>query len=153
MRYKYRIIEMLSDAPEDIKAMTVSELLEVCAKEVAEAKKEEDEANEKVCSEFKDSYIKIIDEESIFGVETKYIHIKTIEPGSMTTEWKRCYNVSGTKIRFSDNDYGIRELESVRCSDSMMAEELNSAERITEEDFKEARYQLEVIEGVIKKIR
>jgi len=148
------VLNLLKNAPEDIRALNVGELIDKAQKwSDDEQKKEEEECN-KVCNEFEDSYIKIVDEDGLFGMpETKYIHINKLIKGSMTTEWERTFNISGIQIRFSEHDYGLRELDIESCRDSMTAKDMQAAERISESDFEEARYQLEIIEGVIKKVR
>jgi len=83
MRNKSRILEMLKDAPEDIKKLTVAELIERLTKDQEKTNKEELHANNKVIEEFTGVYIKIRDEDAAFGVYVDYIRINENKNASL----------------------------------------------------------------------
>jgi len=148
MKNKSRIWRMLKDAPEDIKSITVAQLVDKFGKELEAERKAKLSNDDKVCSDFTGVYIKVRDEDATFGLDVDYIRIDSIKPGSMDTEWEQLYDVIGEKVQFSNIKNALRD-----CNDNMSADELYGAEVITKEIFDHAKTQLELANEIIDKIK
>lgn len=152
MRNRRRIVEMLKDAPEDIKAMTVAELIEKFSKEIELDEKAELDENNKVIKSFTGVYIKFKEDNGNFGLDVDYIRIDKIKTGSKDTDWNQLFDIKGEKVQFSNICNAVRELNYGAYS-SMSTDELMGAEVITKEDYEHAKLQLEKANEIIEKAK
>jgi len=150
--HKGRIIELFKNAPEDVLSLTVSQLLEKLQKDVDQERKEQKDKEGAICGRFKGQYIKLRDEDGIFGnLEVEYIFIEDIEPGSFTTDHERSYNIKGLSISFWGGHASYREMKMGDCHDSKVFKELDEAIIISKEDFDNAKSKHDEIIEIIKK--
>lgn len=151
---KYRLLKALESVPDEMGSMSVSDLKNKIKKEVEFQKSEQDKAEKEVCDKYSGKYIKEYNEDGLFGrLEVKYIRIDEIKPGSMTTDWQRCYDIKGEVISFSGNYYGIREMNPGHASDSMTKYELDSCKIITEDQYNEAVRKYSDINEIVNQIQ
>lgn len=136
--HKSRIIELFKNAPEEIKSMKVSDLLDKLQKDVDEENKVQLELESSICEKFKGKYLKVFTKDGLFGHhDIDYIFIKNIGPGSYDTNYERGYHISGDVFHVSKNHFVKRELKWGHASDDMTVKELESAVIITKEEFDE----------------
>ena len=148
-----RIIEILGQLDSKQKKMTVEQLLKNAEEGYTKQKDEEVIFYETLWREFNDSYIKVKDTDGAFGPESNYYYIKDLKPGSLTTEYKRLFNITGRIICFSDMTLYSRDMDLQSLKNSVSAEYLRSAEKISEEEFYEAQEEFEKIQTIIIKMR
>ena len=146
------MLKALEGATDEVKRLTVGELTTKLRAEVAQEKSLQDDAEIAVCEKFNGKYIKLHCDDSLFGEETMYIHIEDIKSGSLTDQYKRCYEIKGNVITFSRCITSSRRMKMGNVSDSKSAEELESATIITKEDYDHAMEKLKIIEGIINKM-
>lgn len=147
-RDEYIMLRALKNAPESIKSMTVGDYVKTLAKKAQAEQKDVDKYNDAICKEFKGTYIKTKIIKGTFGNETKYFHIKDIEPGAMTNQYKRLFNLTGQKVLFSKAFTSVKELKPDDSYDYMDADDLRGAEKITQEEYEAAKAKCEEIESL-----
>jgi len=152
-RDKFIVLRALKSASEDIKSMTVRELIDKLSKTHQEEKEKEEKENERICKEFRGSYLKFKIVDGTFGDETKYIYIEDIKPGSMTADYERLFDIKGQRINFSDVITSHVEMKMGDTRDSMLGEALERGEKISKEDFEQAKKECEKIRGLIDKMK
>lgn len=148
-----RLLELLKQAPEDIRSLTVEELIDRLQVEVNAQKKERDDADKAICEKFNGTYIKFSDPDGLFGEEMTYMSIESIKPGTYTTDWERVFFIEGTRIFFSNGFTGARPIKPSDAGDSMEEYRLNDATIITKKEFDEALAQCEQVNSLIDKMR
>ena len=151
-RDKFTILRALKNAPEDIKSMTVGQLIDKISKEQSEIENADKEECKKVCEEFKGAYIKVLIKDGTFGPESQYMYIKDIQSGSMTTEYERLFDINGKRISFSRLLSSCRDMKFGCVNDLFTADQLRCAEKISKEDFEYAERQSESMEKIINEM-
>lgn len=141
MTHKSRIVELLKKAPDDIKSMTVQEMLDKFENEIQEDNLKLEEHEKSVCDEFRGAYLCIKKDCNLFGSTTDYMFIKDIKPGSLTTEFNRTYELEGDIISFSPKFVNSRKFKPGDVYDSITESELREAISIDETKFDIAHQQ------------
>jgi len=148
----HRLLEMLKKVPEDIKSLTVDELIARLKKESDAQKKERKEADKAICDKFSGKCIKFSKPSGLFGAETIYVQIDSIKPKTYTTGWERVFSIGGQRIIFSHAFTGVRELNPSDVRDSMEESSLNKASIITQEEFDAANNHCNLVKSMLDKM-
>ena len=152
--HKSRIIELFKNAPDEIKSLTVAQLLERFQIEVDAEREEQSKLEATICDRFRGKYLKFRDENGPFdSLKVEYIFIEDIKPGSLTTEHKRSYDLSGKRVLFWNNHASYKDLEMGHVYDSKMGKELEEATIISKEEFDSAKEKYDEITEIIKNIK
>jgi hypothetical protein len=138
IRDKYSIIRALENAPEEIQSMEVGAFVSMLIKERDEQKESVKAENEKVCKEFKGTFLKLEKIKGIIGKKTEYIHIEDIEAGGLTDNYETVFYLSGKRISFSLLGANVNDLVSGDAGDSKTENQLRMAEVISEEEYQNA---------------
>jgi len=151
---KHRVLQALEGIPEELGSMSIDDAKDMLKTELDEEKSKQDKIEKAVCDKYVGKFIKKFDEKGLFGkIEVEYIRIDEIKPGSMTTEWNRCYDIKGEVVNFAGHFHGMRNMEPGHASDSMTESQLNSCEIITEDQYNEAVKKHAEIEKIIKQMQ
>lgn len=116
-------------------SLTVGELVSQLEFESNAALRTEQNIIEQVKNEFKDTYLRQIDKDGIFGKTLHLYHIQEIPSTGRDTGYNILYNIKGTKLVFSPKDTYLIELTPEWVDSSFSESELRLMKRITKEDY------------------
>lgn len=124
------------------KNLTIQELIEKLESEQDQIKKEEQARIDSYRIKYKESYLKEIDEDSIFGKTLNVYYIMRLEGTGKTTDYETFHHISGNKLSFSPKDINFRGLDPQRVRDTFTEKQLDSMQVITKEEYKnyESKY-------------
>jgi hypothetical protein len=129
-----RLIQHLEKYDKDL---TVQELIEKLKSEQDQIKQEEQTRFDSYRTKYKESYLKEIDEDSIFGKTLNVYYIMRLEGTGKNTDWGTFYYISGNELSFSLKDINFRGLNPQRVQDTFTEKQLDSMQIITKEEYKE----------------
>lgn len=144
-----RIIEQLNQYDENLTLFKVKAL--ILEKEQKERQKEEREF-EYLQNKFKNTYIKIIDNHSLFGRTVEIYHIEEIIRKERTQDWNFIYYFKGTKISFSKRDINFVKIKGNTTHWSFSKEELEQTQIIDKHQYKSYLKQYEDINDKLNQI-
>lgn len=127
-----RILDYIAKYDE---TLTIAQLKNAIEKEEILAKQKETEEINSVIEDFSNTYLKIIDEDNIFGKTLHIYNLKNYVRSERTTDWDLIYYFEGSKIDFSKRDLGTRDFNPKRCGDSFGEKELRQMTIITKEEY------------------
>ena len=96
-----RILEVIAKYDENLTIAQLKKAIE-SDKRIAD-QKEIDDLNQ-LKQEFANSYLKIVDEERMFGKTLNVYHIKEIVRTERCSDWSLVYYAKGSKISFSERN-------------------------------------------------
>lgn len=126
---KYIDLEKFNDK------LTIAQLKKAIEQDEISAKQKETEELEAIKSEFENTYLKYIDEDSFFGKTLNVYCLKDYVRSDRTTDWSLIYYFEGTKISFSQRDIHKADFNPSRCGNSFSGEDLRSMSVITKEEY------------------
>jgi hypothetical protein len=132
--------------------LTVGELVQKIKADQAKAELKDQDKINSYRTKYKESYLKKIDEDSIFGKTINIYYIMRLEGTGKNTDWKTFYHVSGNKISFSSQNINFRGLDPQRVDDSFTAEKLDSMQVITKDEYLKYHEQYFQIQESLNKI-
>ena len=144
-----RILEYLEKYDENLTIAKLKEAIQV-AKAVEDQKKKDDLNQLK--QEFANTYLKIIDEEHMFGKTLNVYHIKDITRTERCTDWSLVYYAKGSKLSFSERDIFYRTFKPNTTYDSFSKDDLKEMTKITKEEYDEYMKQYSVITAMLTEI-
>jgi hypothetical protein len=144
-----RILEVIAKYDENLTIAQLKKAIE-SDKRIAD-QKEIDDLNQ-LKQEFANTYLKIVDEEHIFGKTLNIYHIKEITSTERCTDWSLIYHVKGTKLSFSERDSYCRTLNPNKDRLGFYEEELKEMIKITKDEFKEYMNKHSVIKSMLTEI-
>jgi hypothetical protein len=144
-----RILEYLEKYDENLTVAKLKEAIQVA--KAIEDQKEIDNLNQ-LKEEFANTYLKIIDEEHMFGKTLNVYHIEKITRTERTTDWSLYYHVKGSKISFSERDTYCRTLNPKKDSFGFSEEELKEMTKITQQEYDEYMHQYSRIKTMLTEI-
>jgi hypothetical protein len=144
-----RILEYLEKYDENLTVAQLKEAIQI-AKDV-EDQKEIDNLNQ-IKQEFANTYLKVIDEEHMFGKTLNIYHIKEIVRTERCTDWSLVYYAKGNKISFSEREAYSRAFKPNTTHDSFSEEELRAMTKITEQEYNEYVHQYSRIKTMLSEI-
>lgn len=128
-----RLIQHLEKYDKDL---TVQELIEKLESEQDQIKQEEQARFDSYRTKYKESYLKEIDEDSLFGKTLNVYYIMRLEGTGKNTDWETFYHISGNKLSFSPKDINFRGFNPQRVQDTFTEKQLDSMLVITKEEYK-----------------
>ena len=137
-----RLLEKLREYDDSV---TVGQLITKLKGEQELAEQEELELENYVKSEFESTYLKFIDEDSIYGRELNVIELKNFVRKERTEDWDFIYYFEGNKIKLSDRALYHREFNTKRCGDSFSLKDLINMSKITKEEYLKYKWEFEDI--------
>lgn len=144
-----RIIEQLNKYDDNLTLSKVKTLiLEEQQKEVQKEEKEFQEIKDK----FNNTYLKVIDNDGLFGKTVKIYQIQEIIRRDRTTDWSFCYYFKGNKISFSKGNVAFIKIKGNTTHWSFSKHELEDAEIINESQYNLYLNQYQEIENNLKNI-
>lgn len=129
-----RLIQHLEKYDKDL---TVQELIEKLKSEQDQIKQEEQTRFDSYRTKYKESYLKEIDEDSIFGKTLNVYYIMRLEGAGKNTDWETFYHISGNKLSFSPKDINFRGLNPQRVQDTFTEKQLDSMQIITKDEYEQ----------------
>lgn len=124
------------------KELTVKQLIEKLQSEESKVKQEQQNRINSYRTKYRESYLKEIDEDCIFGKTLNVYYIMRLEGTGKTEDFETIYYVSGNKLSFSPKDINFRGLDPQRVRDTFTEKQLDSMQVITKEEYKnyESKY-------------
>lgn len=116
-------------------SLTVGELVSQLEFKSNAALRTEQNTIEEVKNEFKDTYLRQIDEDRIFGKSLYLYHIQEIPSTGRDTNYSILYNIKGTKLVFSGRDMYLVSVEPEDIDSSFSLDKLRLMKKITKEDY------------------
>lgn len=144
-----RILNLIAKYDESLTIAQLKKAIE-SDKRIAD-QKEIDDLNQ-IKEEFANTYLKVIDEESMFGKTLNIYHIKEITRTERCSDWSLFYYVKGTKISFSERDVYCRTLKPKKDRYGFSEEELREMTKITKEEYNEYTNQYSAIKTMLTNI-
>ena len=144
-----RILEVIAKYDE---SLTIAELKKAIEadKRIAD-QKEIDDLNQ-IKEEFSNTYLKVIDEERMFGKTLNVYHIKEIVRTERCSDWSLVYYAKGSKISFSEREAYSRAFKPNTTHDSFSEEDLRAMTKITEQEYDEYVHQYSRIKTMLTEI-
>lgn len=144
-----RIIEQLSKYDDNLTLSKVKTL--ILEEQQKEKQKEEDEFQE-IKDKFNNTYLKVIDNDGLFGKTVKIYQIQEIIRRERTTDWNFIYYFKGNKISFSKRDINFIKIKGNTTHWSFSKQELEDAEIINNSQYNLYLNQYQEIENNLKNI-
>ena len=127
-----RILDYIAKYDENL---TVAQLREAVELEQKSAKQKETEEINTIKNDFSNTYLKELDEHSLFGKTLNIYCLKDYVRSERTTDWNLVYYFEGTKISFSKRDIHKGDFNPNSCSNSFSEEDLRNMDVITLEEY------------------
>ena len=127
-----RILDYIAKYDE---TLTIAQLKKAIELEQIEAKQKETEEINIVKEDFSNTYLKVIDENNIFGKTLNIYNLKNYVRSERDTDWNLNYYFEGSKLDFSERNLGRRDFNPKRCGDSFGGKELRQMTVITKEEY------------------
>jgi len=126
-------------------SLTIAQLKEAIELEQKSAKQKETEEINTIKNDFSNTYLKEIEECSLFGKTLNIYYLKDYVRSERTTDWNLIYYFSGTKLSFSKGRINKRDFNPERCGESFSEKELRQMIVITEEEFNKYNWHYDEI--------
>ena len=127
-----RILDYIAKYDE---TLTIAQLRNAIKEEENRTKQKETEEINSVIEDFSNTYLKIIDEDNIFGKTLHIYNLKNYVRSERDTDWNLNYYFEGSKLDFSERNLGRRDFNPKRCGDSFSEKELRQMTVITKEEY------------------
>ena len=127
-----RILDYISKYDENL---TIAQLRNAIKEEENRTKQKETEEINSVIEDFSNTYLKVIDEHTLFGKTLNIYSLKNYIRSERTTDWDLIYYFEGSKIAFSKRGISKRDLNPERCVDSFDEKELRKMTIISKEEY------------------
>lgn len=134
------------------KTLTVQELIEKLQFKQDQIKQKEQDVIDSYRTKYKESYLKEIDEDSIFGKTLNVYYIMRLEGTGKNEDWETFYHISGNKLSFSPRDINFRGIDPQRVDNTFTGKELDSMQVITKEEYKQYELKYYQITKELKNI-
>lgn len=144
-----RILDYIAKYDENLTIAQFKKAIEA-DKRIAD-QKEIDDLNQ-IKQEFANTYLKIIDSESMFGKTLNIYHIEKIVRTERCSDWSLYYYVKGNKLSFSERDTYCRTLNPKKDRFGFSEEELRDMTKITEQEYDEYMHQYSRIKTMLTEI-
>jgi hypothetical protein len=144
-----RILDFIAKYDENLTIAQLKKAIE--ADKVIADQKEIDDLNQ-IKEEFANTYLKVIDEERMFGKTLNVYHIKEIVRTERCSDWSLVYYAKGSKISFSEREAYSRAFKPNTTHDSFSKEELREMTKITKQEYDEYVHQYSTIKTMLTDI-
>lgn len=144
-----RILKELEKYEETV---TVGQLIEKIKKEQELEKQVEVDEEIQVLFEFENTYLKVLEEDCLFGKELNIIELKNFIRKERTEDWEFVYYFEGSKMSVSNKSLFHNSFNPERCSNSFSLEDLEGMTKITEEEYLKYKWEFENIKKQLEKL-
>jgi hypothetical protein len=144
-----RILDFIAKYDEKL---TIAQLREAIESDKRTADQKEINDLNEIKQEFANTYLKLIDEDSLFGKTLNVYHIEGIIRSARCTDWSLVYYIKGSKISFSERETYARAIKPKTNFDSFSKEELKEMTKITKQEYDEYVNQYSVIKSMLTEI-
>ena len=127
-----RILDYIAKYDE---TLTIAQLRNAIKEEENRTKQKETEEINSVIEDFSNTYLKVIDEHTLFGKTLNIYSLKNYIRSERTTDWDLIYYFESSKIAFSKRGISKRDFNPERCVDSFDEKELRKMTIITKEEY------------------
>ncbi len=127
-----RILDYIAKYDE---TLTIAQLKNAIKEEENHTKQKETEEINTVKDDFSNTFLKIIDDCTLFGETLNVYCLKDYARSERTTDWGLIYYFEGTKISFSSGKINKRDFNSKDCNNSFDEKELRRMTIITKEEY------------------
>ena len=144
-----RILEIIAKYDQNL---TIAQLREAIENDRRIAdQKEVDDLNQ-IKEEFANTYLKFLDEDSMFGKTLNVYLIEKIVRTERCSDWSLIYHVKGYKLSFSERETYGRAFKPKTTYDSFSKEQLREMTKITQEEYDEYMHQYSRIKTMLTEI-
>ncbi len=144
-----RLLKMLEQFDDNV---TVGQVIKKIKGDLAENNKEEESTFRRVQEEYKDSYLKFLDPDALFGRTLNVYHIEEITAKEKSTDWETFYTLKGNKLEFTKREVFELGMNGEDIHHSFSETQLKEMTKITEKEFKDYVFEYERIKGKLAKI-
>lgn len=144
-----RILDYIAKYDE---TLTVAQLKEAIELEQKSAKQKETVEINIIKNDFSNTYLKELDECSLFGKQLNVYSLKNYVRSERATDWSLTYYFEGTKIAFSKRDVHKGDFNPDRCGNSFSEKELRDMIVITKEEYSTYSNNYSYISGKLKEL-
>lgn len=137
-----RLLEKLREYDDSV---TVGQLITKLKEDQELAEQEDLELENYVKSKFENTYLKFIDDDSIYGKELNVIELKNFVRKERTTDWEFTYYFEGNRISVSDRSLYYIDFNPIRCGNSFSFKDLTNMSKITKEEYLKYKWEFEDI--------
>ena len=133
-----RLLDYIAKYDENL---TIAQLKEAIELEQISTKQKETEEINTIKNDFSNTYLKELDEHSLFGKTLNVYCLKDYVRSERTTDWDLVYYFEGAKISFSERDIYRGDFNPDSCSNSFSEEDLRNMAVITLEEYNQYNWQ------------
>jgi hypothetical protein len=126
---------MLEQLKEYDDNLSVGQLKKKIIADQEATRKEENTTYERVKNDFSNTYLKRVNQESLFGKQLEVYHIDTITDKTRTEDWNFVFFVKGSRVSFSARDLNFTHIKGDRTYETFSEDSLNKMEKITQEEY------------------
>lgn len=144
-----RILDFIAKYDENLTIAQLKKSIEA-DKRIAD-QKEIDDLNQ-IKEQFNNTYLKSIEEDTLFGKVLSIFYIEKIVSTEKCTDWSLVYHVKGNKTTFSEREIWSREFKYESTYDTFSKKELEEMTKITEQEYDEYMYQYSRIKTMLTEI-
>jgi hypothetical protein len=127
-----RILDYIAKYDE---TLTIAQLKNAIKEEENRKKQKETEEVNTVKDDFSNTYLKIVDECTLFGATLNVYCLKDYVRSERTSDWDLIYYFEGSKISFSSGKINKRDFNPKDCNNSFNEKELRQMTIITKEEY------------------
>jgi len=144
-----RLLKMLEEFDDNV---TVGQVIKKIKGDLAENTKEEESTFQRIQKEYKNSYLKFLDADALFGRTLSVYHIEEVIFRERDTDWSMHYTVKGKKIEFTNREVFELNMNGTDIHHSFSEMQLKEMTKITEKDFKDYVFEYDRIKDKLAKI-
>lgn len=144
-----RLLKMLEEFDDNV---TVGQVIKKIREDQKEKDLEEEYIFDALKEEYNDSYLKVIEQDGLFGRTLSVHHIQEITSKERTTDWELIFNIKGRRFQFTPNEVFGADVDEERAYSSFSAQGLKAMTKITEKDFNDYVFKYKEIKDKLAKI-
>jgi hypothetical protein len=144
-----RILEIIAKYDQNL---TIAQLREAIENDRRIAEQKEVDDFNQIKEEFANTYLKFLDEDSMFGKTLNVYFIEKIVRTERCSDWSLIYHVKGYKLSFSERETYGRAFKPKTTFDSFSKDDLKEMTKITKEEYDEYMKQHSVITAMLTEI-
>lgn len=144
-----RLLKMLEQFDDNV---TVGQAISKLKQDEISAKQKETEEIDKVKKDFSNTYLKELDEQSLFGKTLNIYHLKNYVRSERTTDWSLVYYFEGSKTSFSEREIHRVDFNPDRCANSFSVEELREMTKISSYEYKKYKAKYSELTNELKNL-
>jgi hypothetical protein len=141
-----RILDYIAKYDENL---TVAQLKQVIKADQISAKQSETEEIERVKKDFKDVYLKRVDNCDLFGDTLEIYHIKEITDTNKTTDYTLIYHINAEKLSFTYKGVNFQHIKGDNVYHTFSEKDLRGMLVIDKEEFEKYNFKYNEISKIL----